>query len=105
MIPVFHWENLSDKLKAGVYFFFGNFRDIERIKAGIAEQVSHFLYLIISFAMLVILAFFYGWELTLIVLSYVPVLFAANIFIGRVRQFSFDSLFRIRINFVDSVTS
>lgn len=60
-----------------------NFSDIEKIKTGIAEQVSHFLNLLFSFVICVVMSFVYGWELTLIVISYIPVLCIMNIVIAK----------------------
>lgn len=58
--------------------------DIEKMKTGIAEQVSHFLNLTLGFVICVILSFIYGWELTLIVISYIPILCIMNIIIAKV---------------------
>ncbi|XP_055326893.1 multidrug resistance protein homolog 65-like [Sitodiplosis mosellana] len=62
--------------------------DIEKIKTGIAEQVSHFLNLISSFVICVIMSFIYGWKLTLIVISYIPILCIMNIVIVKVQAMS-----------------
>lgn len=59
-------------------------RDIEKIKTGLAEDVSHFLNLMFSFVICVVISFIYGWKLTLIVISYLPLVFATNIIIGKV---------------------
>lgn len=61
-----------------------HFSDIEKIKNGIAEQVSHFLYIIFTFIIFIIVSFIYGWELTLIIISYVPIVFITNIIVGKV---------------------
>lgn len=60
------------------------FRDMEKIRTGLGEDVSHFLTLVFSFVISVIIAFIYGWQLTLIVISYLPIVFVTNIFVGRV---------------------
>lgn len=61
---------------------------------GLAEDVSHFLALLFSFVICVAIAFIYGWQLTLIVISYLPIVFATNIFIGKVsaKQVSLDPI-------------
>ncbi|XP_031626071.1 multidrug resistance protein homolog 65-like [Contarinia nasturtii] len=59
--------------------------DIEKIKSGIAEDVSHFLNLMFSFVIFVSISFIYGWQLTIIVISYLPLVFFANIFIGKLQ--------------------
>lgn len=67
------------------------FRDIEKIKIGIAEQVSHVLALIMGCVIYVVMSFIYGWELTLIVVSYIPILFIMNLLIAKVNLFDNDS--------------
>lgn len=51
---------------------------------GIAEDVSHFLNLVFSCVICAVISFIYGWKLTLIVISYLPIVFATNIIIGKV---------------------
>lgn len=60
-------------------------RDIDKIREGIAEKVSHFLWLIMGFIICVSLSFYYGWELSLVVISYVPIVIVTNTIIGKVR--------------------
>lgn len=62
-------------------------RDIEKIRAGIGEQVSHFLSLMVGFVICVTLAFVYGWKLTLVVIGYVPIVLVTNMIISRVCVF------------------
>ncbi|XP_037037808.1 multidrug resistance protein homolog 65 isoform X3 [Bradysia coprophila] len=57
--------------------------DIEKIREGIAEKVSHFLCLMIGFVICVALSFSYGWKLTLVVIGYVPILLISNMIIAR----------------------
>lgn len=76
-LPQFNWIPMNS-----IALFFC--RDIEKIKAGIGEQVSHFLNLTAGFIICVILSFIYGWELTLIVISYIPILCAMNLVIAKV---------------------
>lgn len=61
-------------------------RDIERIREGIAEKVGHFVVLVMSFVICVTLSFVYGWELSLVVISYVPIVIITNIIIGKVSE-------------------
>lgn len=61
-----------------------NNRDIDKIREGIAEKVSHFLWLIMGFFICVSLAFYYGWELSLVVISYVPIVMVTNAIISKV---------------------
>lgn len=63
-----------------------DFSDIEKIKAGLSEDVSHFLNLMFSSVMCVVISFIYGWKLTLIVISYLPLVFATNIIVGKVNK-------------------
>lgn len=62
-----------------------NLRDIEKIRDGIAERVSHFLCLMVGFVICVTLSFVYGWKLTLVVIGYVPIILITNMIISRVR--------------------
>lgn len=78
-------------------FFLSLSRDIEKIKTGLAEDVSHFLNLMFSFVICVVISFIYGWKLTLIVISYLPLVFATNIIIGKVSS-NFSLLFVLSIN-------
>ena len=59
-------------------------RDIEKIRDGLGEKVSHFATLIIGFLICVTLSFLYGWELSLVVISYVPIVIITNTIIGKV---------------------
>lgn len=60
-------------------------RDIDRIREGIAEKVGHFIGLVMVFVISVTLSFVYGWELSLVVISYVPIVLVTNVIIGKVR--------------------
>lgn len=64
-------------------------RDIEKIRDGIAEKVSHFLFLIIGFLICVVMSFVYGWKLSLVVISYVPIVMITNTIIGKVSKIVF----------------
>lgn len=62
-------------------------RDIEKIRDGIAEKVSHFLVLIMGFVICVIMSFIYGWKLSLIVIPYVPIVLITNMIIAKVSYY------------------
>lgn len=59
-------------------------RDIEKIRDGIAEKVSHFLSLIIGFVICLIMSFVYGWKLSLVIVSYVPIVMITSALIAKV---------------------
>lgn len=67
-----------------LYTFSISRSDIEKIRAGIGEQVSHFLSLMVGFVICVTLSFVYGWKLTLVVIGYVPIIVVTNMIISRV---------------------
>lgn len=62
------------------------YRDIEKIKAGIAEQVCHFLNVILGFTVCITVSFIYGWQVTLLVISYIPIVCLLNYFIAKVNS-------------------
>ncbi|XP_055296579.1 multidrug resistance protein homolog 65-like [Sitodiplosis mosellana] len=57
--------------------------NIEKIQDGIGEKVSHFLYLVMSFVICVVISFIYGWKLSLVMIAYVPIVIIMNSIIGR----------------------
>ncbi|XP_055301725.1 multidrug resistance protein homolog 65-like isoform X2 [Sitodiplosis mosellana] len=59
--------------------------DIEKIQEGIAEKVSHYLYLMIASVISIIVSFTYGWELSLVMISYVPIVIITIIVTGKFR--------------------
>lgn len=59
-------------------------RDIEKIRTGIGEQVSHFFALMVGFVVCVTISFVYGWKLSLVVIGYVPIVVITNMIISRV---------------------
>lgn len=58
--------------------------DIEKMRDGIGEKVSHFLSLIIGFVIYMAMAFIYGWKLTLTIVAYVPIAIISTTLIGKV---------------------
>lgn len=49
-------------------------RDIEKIRDGISENASHCLYSIMAFFSFQIMSFVYGWKLSLVIISYMPLI-------------------------------
>lgn len=74
----------SEYISVGIYF--SNCRDIENIKNGIGEQASHFLNTVLGSIVCIVVSFIYGWKLTLVVISYLPIVCLMNFFITKVRQ-------------------
>lgn len=60
------------------------YRDIDRIKAGIGEQVSHFINTALTTSLCIFTAFVYGWQLTLIVITYLPIVLTLHYVIAKV---------------------
>lgn len=79
-----------------------NYRDIEKIRDGIAEKVSHFLYLVMGFVICVVISFVYGWKLSLVVISYVPIVMITNTVIGKVNIYSSVRILEISASHVFS---
>lgn len=63
------------------------YRDIDKIKAGIGEQASHFLNTTLTTIFCIFTAFAFGWQLTLIVITYLPIVFTLNYVVGKVGSF------------------
>lgn len=80
LLPIFMTHITSKFIESA----FSSDRDIEKIRDGIAEKVSQFLWLIMGFIICVTLSFIYGWELSLVVISYVPIVMITNTIIGKV---------------------
>ncbi|XP_055382566.1 multidrug resistance protein homolog 65 [Condylostylus longicornis] len=60
--------------------------EIEKIRDGIAEKVSHFINLIAGFVITVIISFIYGWKLTLAVSVYIPIVMVTNYYVGMIQS-------------------
>lgn len=58
--------------------------DVEKIREGIAEKVPMFIYLVMSFVTAVIISFWYGWELTLVILACAPIIIATTAVVAKV---------------------
>lgn len=72
-----------------------SYSDLDKLKEGISEKLGIFVYLLMTFVISVIFSFFYGWKLTLVILSCAPVIVLATAFVAKVRATlnSFDSKF------------
>lgn len=81
----YDFETIENSKFLPTYIFLTNYRDIEKIKNGIAEQVSHFMNQVMTFILCVIISFVYGWQLTLIVVSYVPIVIIMSFLITKVK--------------------
>lgn len=68
------------------------FRDIEKIRDGIAEKVSHFLLSALCFSICVVVSFVFGWKLSLAVISYIPIVVITNAIIGKVSSHAVKSI-------------
>lgn len=68
-----------------MYFFI--YRDVEKMKEGMGEKIGIFVYLIVSFSVSVVVAFCYGWKLTLVVLSGAPVIVIATALVAKVKKY------------------
>lgn len=64
--------------------FFPIDSDLDKLKEGIGEKLSIFIYLLMSFIISVIFSFFYGWKLTLVILSCAPFIILSTA--GRKRE-------------------
>lgn len=67
------------------YFRFSKIcRDIEKIREGIGEKVSHYIVLIFGVFTSLAISLAFGWKLSLIVIAYVPILLIKNHIVGMV---------------------
>lgn len=64
---------------------FNPFRDLEKLKEGIGEKVSMFVYLIGTFLFSIIFAFIYGWKLTLVILSCSPIIIVSTAYVAKIQ--------------------
>ncbi|XP_053662554.1 multidrug resistance protein homolog 49 [Anopheles marshallii] len=60
--------------------------DLDKLKEGIGEKLSIFTYLVMSFVISVIFSFFYGWKLTLVILSCAPIIILATAFVAKMQS-------------------
>lgn len=69
-----------------ISFFIHMCSDLEKLKEGIGEKLSIFTYLVVSFICSVIFSFFYGWKLTLVILSCAPLIIFATALVSKVQS-------------------
>lgn len=67
-----------------------NFRDMEKVRDGIGEKVSHFLNLMSGFLIMLIVSFIYGWKLALIMLTLIPLITICSGIFGTVSHFDYS---------------
>ncbi|XP_058456656.1 multidrug resistance protein homolog 49 [Malaya genurostris] len=60
--------------------------DLDKLKEGIGEKLSIFTYLVMSFTISVIFSFFYGWKLTLVILSCAPIIILATAIVAKMQS-------------------
>lgn len=60
--------------------------DLDKLKEGVGEKLSIFTYLVMSFAISVIFSFFYGWKLTLVILSCAPIIILATAMVAKMQS-------------------
>lgn len=59
---------------------------MDKLKEGIGDKLAVFIYLVMSFIFSVIFAFFYGWKLTLVILSCAPIIILATAFVAKIQS-------------------
>lgn len=79
-------------------------RDIEKIRDGISEKVHFFLHGLTTFFVSLIIAFYYGWKLSLVVISYVPIAFVANTIIEKVGKINHHNMRGANFLFILSIS-
>ena len=60
------------------YTFLYTLRDLNKLQEGIGEKVGMFFFFITTFVASIITAFIFGWELTLVIFSIMPLLMVAG---------------------------
>lgn len=58
--------------------------DLDKLKEGIGEKLSIFIYLLMSFVISVVFSFFYGWKLTLVMMTCAPVIILCTAVVAKV---------------------
>ena len=61
---------------------------MKKFQDGISEKLGMFIFQFVSFLISIVVAFIYGWELTLVVLSCMPLLIASTAIVAKVRKTS-----------------
>lgn len=70
-------------VSSNLYF---HFSDLDKLKEGIGEKLSIFIYLLMSFIISVIFSFFYGWKLTLVILSCAPLIIISTAVVAKMQS-------------------
>ncbi|CAD7078234.1 unnamed protein product [Hermetia illucens] len=60
--------------------------NLDKMKDGIGEKLVFFTFLVASFIMSIIFSFFYGWKLTLVVLSCAPLIIFSTAFVAKIQS-------------------
>lgn len=58
---------------------------MDKLKEGIGEKLSIFAYLLMSFVSSVVISLFYGWKLTLVILSCAPLIILSTAFVAKMQ--------------------
>lgn len=66
--------------------FFSIYRDLDKLREGIGEKLSIFIYLLMSFVISVVFSFIYGWKLTLVILSCAPIIIISTAIVARMQS-------------------
>lgn len=61
--------------------------DLNKLNDGIGEKIGMFCYLLFSFLFSLIIAFLYGWKLTLVVMTSTPVIIFCAALVAKVIYF------------------
>lgn len=59
---------------------------MDKLKEAIGEKLVIFIYLVMSFVFSVVFSFFYGWKLTLVILSCGPLIIGATAFVAKMQS-------------------
>ena len=78
--------------------------NLERIKEGIGDKFGMLLQYTAQFIAGFIIAFFYSWQLTLVMLSLTPLLAACGAFMSKVRACVCNRISNIHLQLVSSAT-
>ena len=68
-------------------------RDLNKLQEGIGEKIGMLFFLVSTFVLSILMAFHYGWQLTLLLLSMIPMMGLATFFLSKV-QVSFVFIVR-----------
>ncbi|XP_075169480.1 multi drug resistance 49 [Haematobia irritans] len=60
--------------------------DLNKMKEGINEKISIFVYLIMTFVVAIVASFIYGWELTLVVVASCPLIIVSTALVAKIQS-------------------